>query len=158
MQILALAGGRLLDVAAAALRRGGVGGRCPRVDKLQLQQSAGRRDRRNHALSLSEPDLDSDSDAIVDLAWIHVGGYPLAVAEAEDRPASYRFVAWVRFEVGVLDRADDHVFDVGERDQARPVRIGGRIDGKSGGAEGAGFGLASLQAAVHPVDSDCGPA
>ena len=103
---------------------------------------ARRGDRGDHALPLGQADLDREADAVGRLARVHVGGDPLAVAEAQDRLARLALVAGVGLEVGVVDRAEDDVLDVASRDPAGAVEVRRRVDRKAVAGERARIGLA----------------
>ena len=84
-QVATLSRGRLHDVGPATLRRRGRRGRRPHVDELHLEQRRRRGHCLDHALALSEADLDRHAFAVRPLSWLHVRGDPLAVAEPQDR-------------------------------------------------------------------------
>ncbi len=154
VKVVAPSGRCLLDVAAPALRRRRLGRACPDVDELHLEEGSRGRDRGDHALLLAEPHLDRQADPVAGLARVHVRRDPFAVAEPEDRLARDGLVARILLQLGVVDRADDDVLDVVQRDQARALRVRRRVDRVTGGAEGAGLGFAGLEPAVHAVDGD----
>src|SRR5437867_106777 len=79
--------------------------------------------RGDHALPFGQPDLDRQPDPVVGLARVHISGDPLAIAETKDRLTALGLVARIGLEVRVLDRAEDDVLDVRERNQARPVGV-----------------------------------
>ena len=157
VQVLALACRRLLDVGSTALRSRSFGDRRPCIDELHLEQGARCGDSGDHALPLGQPDLDREADAVVGLARVHVHGYPFPVAEPQDRLASRGLVTRVGLEVRVLDRAENHVLDVRQRDQPRAVRVRLREDREACRAERACLGLAVLEPGIHAVNDDVGP-
>ena len=157
VQVLALPRRCLLDVGATALRSRSFWKGRPGVDELHLEQGTRRGDRGDHALPFGQPDLDRQPDPVVGLARVHISGDPLAVAETKDRLTPLGLVARIGLEVRVLDRAEDDVLDVRERDQARPVGVRLREYREARRAERARLGLSVLEAALHPVHDDAGP-
>ncbi len=127
--------------------------RGPHLDVLGLQQRGRRGHGRDHTLQLGEPDLDREPFAVGLRVLLDVGGDPLTVAEAEDRLAHARAVAWVRLQRRVVDGAEDHVLDVARRHDARPRLVGG-VDGKAVALDDPRVGGAFLEPSIEPVHDD----
>ena len=153
-QVATLPRGSLHDVGAAPVRLGRVGRACPQVDELHLQQCGRRGDRGDHALALGQADLDRDSSAVGRLTLVHVGRDPFAVAETKDRLARLALLAGIGLQVRVLDRAEDHVLDVANRNPARTVEVGRRVNREAVTGQCPRVRLAALEAAVEAVHSN----
>ena len=127
--------GQLVEVAALPRRRfedvgtpaqglsRGRRRRRPHIDELHLEHGWRCGDGRNHPLQLGEADLDRDAVTVGLRALVDVGGDPLAVAKAKDRFAGGALLAWIGLQGRVVDRTEDHVLDIGGRDDASALRI-----------------------------------
>src|SRR5713101_2948561 len=152
VEVATLPGRGFHDVAAAPVRRRGIGGGArPGVYELHLQERGRGGERGDDALALREADLDREARAVSTLARIHVGGDPLAVAESEDGPARGGLVSGIRLEIGVVDGAEDHILDVARGDPSGALGVRGREDGKALAREDARVRLPIFEAAVEAV-------
>ena len=151
VEVTALAGRRFHDVAAAPVGNRHLRGGGPGVDKLHLQQRGICGHRGDHPLALGEADLDREPRAVGGLARFHVSGDPFAVAEPQDRFARGALVAGVLLQVGIVERAEDYIFDVARGNPAGAIGVGGRVDGEALGGEDARIRLPIFETAVEAV-------